>query len=148
MSYKWRLPIYFGVAEPQCQKILVIISVVVSDYLLEDRRVLGISGFNGRCFLSCWASFSQKLVKFCRNESFFGSVVPYSQTRTTQWRIIMTRSKPNKGKNPSSKPSAASKMYCKVCKSADGGPVDHHCLFADTKKVVAYVLANNLMADI
>ena len=80
MPRKFHALQYFGVVEPQLQKILVLISVVVSDSFSEDRRVLGISESAGCCFLSFWTSFSQKLVQFCHNESFVGSVVPLIQT--------------------------------------------------------------------
>ena len=57
----------------------------------------------------------------------------------------MTRNKTNKGKKTS---KLASIKYCEVCKSTHAGPINHRCLVAGSKKVAAYVLANNLSPEV
>ena len=58
----------------------------------------------------------------------------------------MARAKPShKGKKSAKK---ASVKYCKVCKRSHGGPVNHRCLIAGTTKVVRYIMANNISAQV
>ena len=57
----------------------------------------------------------------------------------------MNRAKPTNGKKAS---KLVSVKYCDVCRSSHTGPVNHGCLVAGTKKVTAYVLAQNLSPEV